>query len=409
MHLRTPVRSSVARRSVSRRTAGATTRRAPAVLLALLGVLLVVAFAAQPAHADAPLPITSYELYFGDLHAHTSFSDGAKDTVPADAYAAAMAAGLDYYATTDHDYLMELGEWEATLEMADAATTAAFVVIPGYEFFLRGGGACEANVFGATEMCDIQKRPGTKARKTDHNRFKKRQLKWTNIPAFYDWLVAHGAVAQFNHPHYLGNDFDDFSHYTEERDIGMGALEIHNYGSFVQWEFVDVDEEAFNKALAAGWHLMPAANSDTHSADWGTGAPVRTVLLAPSLTRDDLVEAIRQQRGYATLENDLRVQYTVDGRVMGETLDVAPDTVSVWIRVEDPSDDPADAVTRIEIVSDGGVVVAGQDFATGNVADWTVELDASAATYFYARVFTASNVTGGPGVTAWTAPVWTGR
>ncbi len=262
-------------------------------------------------------------------------------------------------------------------------------------------------------MCDIKKKPGDGTRKTDHNRFKKRQLKWTPKPAFYDWLVAHGAVAMFNHPHYLGDDFDDFDHWTTERDVGMGALEIHNYGSFIMYGYLDEDEPAFNKALGKGWHIMPAANSDTHSADWGAGSPVRTVLLAPSLELDDLVEAIREQRGYATLEDDLRVQYTLDGRVMGETLDAAPETATAWVHVEDPDADPADAVTKLEIVSDGGVVVAERVFgeADGDTTsvEWLVELDASAARYFYVRVSTASTVTGGPGITAWTAPVWTGR
>jgi hypothetical protein len=381
--------------------------------MTLLLLLLLMA-GAPAARADAPLPATSYNLYFGDLHAHTGYSDGAKGTVPADAYAAARAAGLDYYATTDHDYLMDASEWLETLRMADEGTFEEFVAIPGYEFFLRGGGACEANVFGATEICDIQKRPGTKARKADHNRFKKRQLQWTNIPAFYDWVVAHGAVAQFNHPHYLGNDFDGFAHFTPARDVGMGGLELHNYGSWIQWEFLDVDEPAFNVALGKGWRLMPAANSDTHSPDWGTGSPVRTVLLAPALTRSDLVEAIRSSRGYATVEDDLRVQYTLDGRVMGETLDDAGDTVTAWVCVEDPDDDPADAITKLEIVSDGGVVVAERVFAEAdggatNAVEWLVELDASCASYFYVRVSTASTLTGGSGVTAWTAPVWTSR
>jgi len=410
-----PVRSraSFVRVKPTSTTAALSAGRTPAVILLLLAALVVLALAAQPAYAADPLPITSYNLYFGDLHAHTSYSDGAHDTVPADAYAAAMAAGLDYYATTDHDYLMELWEWEETLKMAAASTTESFVAIPGYEFFLRGGGACECNVFGATEMCDIKKKPGDGTRKTDQNRFKKRQLKWTPKPAFYDWLVAHGAVAMYNHPHYLGDDFDDFDHWTPVRDVGMGALEIHNYGSFIMYGYLDEDEPAFNKALGKGWHIMPAANSDTHSADWGAGSPVRTVLLAPSLELDDLVEAIREQRGYATLEDDLRVQYTLDGRVMGETLDAAPETATAWVRVEDPDADPADAVTKLEIVSDGGAVVAERVFGEADgdttAVEWLVELDASAAQYFYVRVSTASTVTGGPGVTAWTAPVWTGR
>ncbi|MEE4276617.1 MAG: CehA/McbA family metallohydrolase, partial [Thermoleophilia bacterium] len=387
-------------------------RRPPLpLLLVLLALAIVVALAAvaQPAFAADPLPITSYELYFGDLHAHTAYSDGANDTTPADAYAAAAAAGADYFATTDHEYMLEDWQWADTLAMADAATTESFVAIPGYEFFLQGGGACEINVFGTEERCDVPLRPGNAALDDEPYRLTSRRLEWSPLPGFYDWLVAHDAVGHFNHPHYLSKDFDDWNHCTEARDAAMGALEIHNYGSWLLWEYLDVDEEAFVAALDKGWHLMPAANSDTHAADWITGSPVRTVLLAEQLTRDDLVDAIKAQRGYATVDQDLRVQYTLDGWVMGSTLGAPPETATAWIRAEDPSDDPAEVITRLEIVADGGAVVAGRDFDTGNVAEWLVELDASAARYFYVRVYTASNVSGGPGITAWTAPVWTGR
>jgi hypothetical protein len=37
------------------------------------------------------------------------------------------------------------------------------------------------------------------------------------------------------------------------------------------------------------------------------------------------------------------------------------------------------------------------------------QVSSSTSRYYYVRVTTASDVTGGPGFTAWTAPVWTGR
>jgi len=161
-------------------------------------------------------------------------------------------------------------------------------------------------------------------------------------------------------------------------------------------------------ALDAGWHVMPSANSDTHSPDWISGSEVRTVLLAPSLTPENLYAAMNACRGYATLDKNLRISYTLDGLVMGSVLPTVTSRSVASIHIEDPDGTPGDAITLIEIVSDGGVVVASIP-TNGNVVDLNVQLNSDSAHYYYLRVTTASNLDGVPGVTAWTAPVWTGR
>ncbi|MET0552068.1 MAG: hypothetical protein ABW221_03460, partial [Vicinamibacteria bacterium] len=50
--------------------------------------------------------------WHGQLHAHTSYSDGL--LTPADAYAAARAQGLDFFAVTDHLEQLDDAEWAAT-------------------------------------------------------------------------------------------------------------------------------------------------------------------------------------------------------------------------------------------------------------------------------------------------------
>jgi hypothetical protein len=159
-------------------------------------------------------------------------------------------------------------------------------------------------------------------------------------------------------------------------------------------------------ALDAGWHVLPAANSDTHSANWISGSEVRTVLLAPSLTPESLYEAMRASRGYATQDKNLQIYYTLNGAVMGSVMSPTS-TYELSVRISDP-DGAADAIKLVEIVSDGGVVVASKRFDSAKV-QWTTTLTSDSAHYFYVRVTTASNLSGVEGLTAWTAPVWTGR
>ena len=348
---------------------------------------------------EAEAPEVSYNLYFGDLHDHTSFSDGWEGT-PADAYNAARIAGADFLATTDHYFMLSPEEWATSLQMADECTSDTFVAMAGYEYWMPSQG--EANVYNAVTM------PPSAITTTTANRGNagNHGPSWNALPRFYDWLAQNpGTSAQWNHPDYMTNNFQDYAFLTPARDQGMNIIEIHNYGSWL-WKGVLDYESSYVMALDKGWHVMPAANSDTHNPDWISGYEPRTVLLAPSLTRSDLYDAMSACRGYATLDKNLQVTYTLNGAIMGSTLSPA-DSYTASIHIMDPDGTPSDAITLVEIISDGGVVVASLN-ADSTTVDWSVTLDSAGAHYFYVRVSTQSNVSGGPGLTAWTAPVWTG-
>ncbi len=334
---------------------------------------------------------SSYNTYFGDLHTHTTYSDAWGDSTPWDAYKAAIAAGADFMAVTDHvaiwhaytAFTMSQEQWDDTLAAADYYTSKKFLAMAGYEAWLLA--ECgEINVYNIREL------PPAEPMGYRNDR----------LPDFYDWLAQQpGAIGQFNHPLYVSRDFMDYGFYNAARDVGMNLIEVYN----------DVNYEAsYIKALDAGWHVMPSANSDTHYADWIASHEMRTALLAESLTAEDLYAAMSACRGYATLDKNLRISFTLNGMVMGSVLAVPPSTCTAKIHIEDPDGVPSDAITLVEIVSDGGVVVASAP-TSGTIADLTLTLNSESAQYFLLRVTTASSLDGGPGVTAWTAPVWTSR
>ncbi len=341
-----------------------------------------------------------YNLYFGDLHAHTDYSDG--QGTPAQAYAAARAAGADFFATTDHVHypygteVLTPSAWAATRAAADAATKdGAFVAMAGYELWLPYAG--ELNVYNTTEIFGESGNPGDHGYNNGNH-----ESTYTVLPSLYDWLAASGALAQWNHPLTFGGSapqtwFFHFDWYTPTRDEGVVMGEIFNGGSY---------EAAYIEALDKGWHVLPSANSDTHDADWISGYEVRTVLLTDKLTRAKLFEAMRARRGYGTLDKDLEVRYSLGGGVMGSVL-TPKESYTASIKIHDP-DGAADAVKLVEIVSDGGAVVASKAFDSADVS-WSPTLTSTTARYFWVRVTTASGDNGVEGPTAWTAPVWTGR
>lgn len=356
------------------------------VAIVMIGPMFAMSAASAPGGKPAG---PTYNLYFGDLHSHTGYSDGYG--TPEQAYAAAIAGGADFLATTDHTKWISPTEWTQTKQAAANATSNRFVAIPATEYWLEGN-LGELNVYGDSDLPPI------------YTTFGNKQVRLQN---FYDWLSNQAGVsAQWNHPDYMTQTvYSNFGYYSASRDKGINILEIHNYGSWL-WQKVWSYESYYIQALDNGWHIMPAANSDTHATNWISGYEPRTALLAPSLTASDLYGAMSACRGYATLDQNLRVSYTLNDAVMGSTL-ALPSIATAKIHIEDPDGTSSDAITLVEIISDSGKVVASMP-GSGTTFDWTVTLTSQTAHYFYLRISTASNVSGGPGVTAWTAPVWTG-
>ena len=349
-----------------------------------------------------------YNLYFGDLHSHTSYSDGTG--VPEDAYSAAYAAALagqiDFFGTTDHSHypygagFTTAESWADTLAVADKYYhPGVFATLPGYEQWLPWMTVGEMNIYNTTELYGDPFNPAGNGGNNGHKHGVVRL-----VPDLYDWLAAEGAVGQWNHPDYYGGDTSNnydwyqFGFYTPLRDQAVSMIEIWNEITY---------ENAYLRALDAGWHVLPSANSDTHYADWITGCDVRTVLLARNLTRQDLVDAMRHSRGYATEDKNLEIRYTLGGAVMGSIL--APkSSYQASIHISDP-DLMGDKIKLVEIVADGGEVVASKSFDANTVTWAPVLSSVDGQRYYFVRVTTASDFWGNEGVTAWTAPVWTGR
>ena len=332
-------------------------RRRGLITVLVVHALLVAALVAPAAFAagkPTPTPAPSYTPFFGDLHSHSEISDGGG--LPADAYAAAKAGGASFLALTDHSNQVSPEEWASLQATAASFTDATFVAMPSYEITRAWGHMNAYNV------------PDLTPRKTG-NQGGRQDI----MAEYYDWLASYPAASsQWNHPTTYSKEFDGFAYRTDARDAVVNLLEIFNLGNYGYYKITDF-ESSYVKALDLGWHVMPSANSDTHITNWITGYETRTVLLAESLTPAGLYAAMRACRGYATQDKDLRVSYTLNGSVMGSVL-AGGTSFTASVTVDDP--DATDVPTRLEIVSDGGAVVATNAAPQKGVA-WTPTLSSS--------------------------------
>ena len=69
-----------------------------------------------------------------------------------------------------------------------------------------------------------------------------------------------------------------------------------------------------------GWYLGALGSQDNHDNNWGTKNQFRTAVLATRLTREDIIEAYRRWRFYATEDKDLYLDFRCRGYPMGSRL-----------------------------------------------------------------------------------------
>jgi hypothetical protein len=314
---------------------------------------------------------------------------------PSKHFSLAREQGYDFYAATDHSQesgfqppSAENPAWLESKREAAQATDAKFVAIAGFEYSENDGpgGQGHINVYNTSGILNALA-PGV------------------GLPEFYRWLATaepNGdgpVVASFNHPG--PKQYGDWAHRDPRVTDIITTLEVINSNN-------KIHEQGWLQALDHGWKVSPVCGNDNHGLTGITKHTSRTFVLAKEKTKAAILDAMKNRRTYASLDKSLQARYSVNGAIMGSTLD-RPTS----FRFDIALDDPNDQITKVQIVKDGGAVALEHTPSPGHSVHWTPSIDDSAAHYFLVRIWTAR---GGdaPGAdpakpVAWLAPVWTGR
>lgn len=325
------------------------------------------AFPAPPPGATMP---NGMFAYWGDIHSHSTLSDGSGP--PRMAFAQARANGLHFFALTDHDGWLTLDatEWDEIGNVATAANVdGAFVALRGFEYSNEEKG--HINVFGTN----------TWVSRDDPN--------YDTLPEFYAWLAAQpNAIAQFNHPDpSYGGTFDNFA-FNAAASAKIFMQEIgNNAQGYVRYE------PQYPQSLGKGWRVAPTINSDTHQLTWGNDTDHRTGIIAPSLTQANVLDALRARRVFATEDKNLAIALQSNGVWMGSTIS-ATSTLNFTVTVVEPDNEPMQL-----FLYDNGALVRSQAFTGGSIT-WNVLHYGSNNHYYYVRALQAD------GDIAYTAPLW---
>ena len=358
----------------------------------------------------------TFQRYFGQLHSHTQYSDGAGSLESALAYIKALPdnANVDFVAFTDHsNYFDKSGAanpegalydmtkateysqqtWKSYKDAVAAFNTenaGSMVAIAGFEMTWSGGPG-HINTFNT---------PGIVSR---NNTTLNNKTKDAGLQAYYKLLSQKegaNSISQFNHPGTTFGNFIDFGYWDAVVDTRMYMVEVGNGEGQIGAGGYYPSYEQYIMALDKGWHVAPTNNQDNHKGRWGNANDARDVILTDDFTEDGIYAALRARRMYATEDKNLELDYTVNGNMMGSIIDV-PEKLNFEISFNDP--DRTDSIAKVELVVNSGKVAytwdSAADLAKGSVS---VEL-APEYTYYFVRV------TEGDGDLAVTAPVWVGE
>ncbi|MEO8948601.1 MAG: CehA/McbA family metallohydrolase [Mucilaginibacter sp.] len=291
-----------------------------------------------------------YHYYFGNIHAHSAYSDGNKDgattkvLTPADCYKFAQSAQhFDFLGISEHNHLqakMHLASYAKGLAEAKAANQdGKFVCLYGMEYgVIKNGG--HVIIYGMDQLIGWE--PGNYAIFSAKGDYSHLFQLVVNQPGAFATL-AHPATTDYNN--LVTKPYDPMI------DQAVTGVAISSGPAFSEKE--DYSDKApvsyygyFKKLLALGYSVGPTMDHDNHYTTFGHMSPTRTVLLSRVLSRDSLLAAYRAGRFYASEDWDTQVDFTVNGAPMGSHLNGVTN-LQLRVTVTDP--DPSDKVKTIQV------------------------------------------------------------
>lgn len=401
----------------------------------------------------AARPRNGYQVYFGNLHSHTSYSDGILN--PREAYRTAEGNGLDFMAITEHNHAAAGGSDGIYLTpelYEDLKKTAAefsvpgkFAALYGQEFSTISKGN-HMNVFNASTVIDVAS---------------------GDFKTLYEkWLPSHPEVKfiQFNHPNYeedmgMGpghaaeppedRRLEDLDHQNEAvlearlsgQPIPRGSNNMFNdYGyddyqrnfsalvrASAPWlrtiEILNgpgTSPKPIGKAQAymepdflfylnQGFKLAPTADQDNHYATWGSLHTGRTGVLATELTPAAIYEALQARRVFASEDQNLELVLQANGHFMGESF-ASAGPVECDISIQDRDEPDSGFLLQIYADQAGGETAKPivQEQLPGGTHSFHYSWNPPPGeSYAFVKV-TQINADGRQD-NAWTAPIWVTR
>ncbi len=281
--------------------------------------------------------------YFGNLHSHTGFSDGSKDSIssgvtnPAGAYTfAKLSQHFDFLGISEHNHYssnknpgFKLPLYQKGLNMADSANKdPKFLAWFGMEWGVSSNYYGHVVVYGFNQLIGWE----TSVPNVNGNNYD-----IYNAKADYDGLFKKiknnpNAFCYLAHPNLddytLNGDPSTalaYAPYNATYDSAIVGTPLRNgvafststnYNDYPQSDYYTY----YKKLLTVGYHLGIGYDHDNHNTTFGRNNGGRLVVIAPSLTRASLTSAMKSMHFYASDDWNAKIDFSMNGSMMGSIL-----------------------------------------------------------------------------------------
>lgn len=277
--------------------------------------------------------------YYGNLHAHTGYSDGNKDSLnsgisnPAGSYAfAKLSQNFDFLGISEHNHYSSAGNpgfklprYQDGLNAAAASNQEGqFVCLFGMEWGVSSSYNGHILIYGVNQLIGWE--IGIPGVGTNYNIF--------NAKSDYDGIFKKvknlpGAFCYLAHPYFT--DYSTgasaatalaFSPYNSAYDSAIVGMPLRsglafstsqNYDDYSVGNYFDY----FKRLLYVGYHLGIGYDHDNHYTNFGRSNGGRLVVLAPTLSRQNIMDAMQAMRFYGSDDFNAELVFTLENNPMG--------------------------------------------------------------------------------------------
>lgn len=281
--------------------------------------------------------------YFGNLHSHTGFSDGNKDSTasgigrPDGSYAyAKLSQNFDFLGISEHNHFSSAHNpgfkkplYQTGLNMADAANDeGTFLALFGLEYGVSSNYNGHIVVYGFNQLIGWETSvPGVSGSnfdiynaKTDYAGFFTKVKNNPNAfcylahPGFSDYTLDGNANTSLAYGSYNAT-FDSAIVGTPLRS-GLAFSTDTTYDDYSSGNYFDY----FKRLLYVGYHLGIGYDHDNHYTNFGRSNGGRLVIIAPTLTRANLYSAMQQMHFYGSDDPNAEISFNLDNNIMGSVV-----------------------------------------------------------------------------------------
>ncbi len=348
----------------------------------------------------------NYHFYYGNIHAHSGYSDGNKDSLTSGMYTpyqdflyANESEHIDFYGISEHNHsaagmASKQNYYNGVADAELATIEDTFIAMYGMEWGIISQGG-HVLIYGYDSLIGWE------------NNLYDEYVQPTDFHGLWDVINSKpNCFGYLAHP--TATDYDslllkpwDFN--ADQAVIGLPFRSGPAFSQNITYSNPSTGSywARYTQLLKQGYHVGIGLDHDTHYSVFGRSQQGRLGLLAPVLTKNDIMYALRKMHFYSTDDWTVRPDFRVNEQPMGSIIEQSGNP-TVFLDVVDLDLSETVDVIFIYAGNPGSGVQASLLAQQSGLS--TISLTDTLANgetkYYYARIVQAD------GDEIFTSPIW---